>query len=84
MTDGARKPWEQNLRDAAIRVEEDLKRLATYINDEVVPDVRRNSSEALRSAAIELQRLAAKLDDSRNAQGGGPPVPPPPVDGTRR
>jgi hypothetical protein len=84
MTDGARKPWEQNLREAAVRVEEDLKRLATYINDEVVPDVRRNSSEALRKAAIELQRLAERMDDRRPPDSAAPPPPPPPPSETGR
>ena len=65
MTGETKRPWEQKLQDAGARVEEDLKRLVNYINDEVVPDVRRNSSEALRAAAIELQRLAEKMDDRR-------------------
>jgi len=69
--DGERKPWEQKLHEAGARVEEDLKRLVTYINDEVVPDVRRNGSAALKAAAAELQRLAEKMDDRR-----GPPPPP--------
>jgi len=72
---GERKPWEQKLHEAGTRVEEDLKRLVTYINDEVVPDVRRNGSEALKAAAAELHRLAEKMDDRRT-----PPPPPPPPD----
>lgn len=73
-----RKPWEQRLHEAGARVEEDLKRLVNYINDEVVPDVRRNGSEALKAAAAELHRLAEKMDDRR----GPPPPPPPPVAGS--
>lgn len=79
MTDGSRKPWEQKLQEAGVKVEEDLKRLVTYINDEVVPDVRRNGSVALRSAAAELHRLAERMDDRP-----GPVAPPPPPDPTRR
>ncbi|SFR97236.1 hypothetical protein SAMN05421771_0107 [Granulicella pectinivorans] len=75
---GERKPWEQKLHEAGTRVEEDLKRLVTYINDEVVPDVRRNGSEALKAAAAELHRLAEKMDDRRIP----PPPPPPPPPGT--
>jgi len=71
---GDKKPWEQKLHEAGARVEEDLKRLVNYINDEVVPDVRRNGSEALKSAAAELHRLAEKMDDRRTE----PPTPPPP------
>ena len=61
------KRWEQQLREAAARVEEDLHHVVTYINDEVVPDIRRNSSQALRSAAVELQKLAQRMDDRRAA-----------------
>ncbi len=68
MSDDQGKPWDQPLREAGARVEEDLKRLVAYLNDEVVPDVRRSGSSALRSAAAELQRLAEQMDDRR---GGG-------------
>jgi prophage antirepressor-like protein len=59
--------WEQQLRDAAKHVEEDLRRVVTYINDEVVPDIRKNGSDALRSAAAELQKLAQRMEDRRAA-----------------
>ncbi len=67
-----KQPWETRLRDAAARAEEDVRKLITYINDEVVPDVRRNSSDALRAASKELQRLAEKMDESKTT----PPPPP--------
>jgi len=57
--------WEQQLREAAVRVEEDLRQVVTYINDEVVPDIRKNGSQALRAAAGELQKLAQRMDDRR-------------------
>lgn len=67
-----KRPWEQRLHQAGTRIEEDLQRFIKYINDEIVPDVRRNGSDALRSAAAELNRLAQRMDDrARNA-------PPPP------
>ena len=75
---GDGKPLEQKLHEAGARIEEDLKRVVAYINDEVVPDVRRNGSEALKSAAAELHRLAEKMDDRRT------PPPPPPPPGTGR
>lgn len=59
------KRWEQQVRDVASRTEEELRRVMTYINDEVVPDIRRNGSEALRFAAAELQKLAQRMDDRR-------------------
>ena len=68
-----KRPWEQRLHEAAVTVEEEVRRVITYINDEVVPEVRQNGSDALRAAAAELQRLAQKMDDRK----GTPPPPPP-------
>lgn len=72
---GSKRPWEQRLHEAGTRIDEDLRRFINYINDEIVPDVRRNGSEALRSAAAELNRLARRMDDRA---GRTPPPPPPP------
>ncbi|MDP9039699.1 MAG: hypothetical protein M3O02_10575 [Acidobacteriota bacterium] len=63
-------PWSQQLQQATARAEEDLRRVVTYINDEVVPDIRRNGSEALRAAAVELQKLAQRMDDTRTRTPG--------------
>ena len=57
--------WEQQFREAARHAEEDVRRVITYINDEVVPDIRQNGSEALRFAARELEKLAQRMDDRR-------------------
>jgi hypothetical protein len=57
--------WESKVQDAAGRIEGELQRLIRYMNDEVVPDVRRQSSSALRSAAEQLGKLAETLDDSK-------------------
>jgi bisphosphoglycerate-dependent phosphoglycerate mutase len=43
-------------------LEEDLKRIIAYLNDRVVPEVRENSSKALRIAAEQLNRLALHLE----------------------
>jgi hypothetical protein len=77
-TEEPKRPWEQQLRDAATHLETDLKTVVKYINDEVVPDVRRNSSEALRTAAAELHKLASRMDD--HARRSSSPPPPPPKD----
>jgi hypothetical protein len=63
MANDAPKRWEQQLREAATHVEDDVRRVVTYINDEVVPDIRRNGSQALRAAAEELQKLAQRMED---------------------
>jgi hypothetical protein len=44
------------------RIEDEVKRMIAYLNDQVVPQVRQNSSSALRSAAEQLGRLADHLD----------------------
>lgn len=69
------KRWEQQLREAATRAEEELRHVVTYINDEVVPDIRRNGSEALRAAAVELHKLAERMDERRAAADAQPPRP---------
>jgi hypothetical protein len=74
------RPWEQQLKDAAAHLETDLKNVVKYINDEVVPEVRRNGSEALRAAAVELHKLAQRMDDHARRTSGSPPSPPPPKD----
>ena len=43
-------------------LEEDLKRVIAYLNDHVVPEVRENSSKALRIAAEQLNHLATHLE----------------------
>ena len=64
-TTAGRTGFEQDVRQAAARAEEELQRLIRYLNDEVVPDVRKHSSHALRSAADGLRSLAEKMDDRR-------------------
>jgi len=68
-----KKPLEERLREAASHVEDDVRRVLTYINDEVVPDVRRNGSEALKFASAELRKLAERVDDANRRT---PPPPP--------
>jgi hypothetical protein len=77
-TEEQKRPWEQQLRDAAAHLEVDLKNVVKFINDQVVPDVRRNGTEALRAAAAELHKLASRMDD--HARKSSTPPPPPPRD----
>jgi glutamyl-tRNA reductase len=81
MANEERERWEKQLREAAAHVEEDVRRVVTYINDEVVPDIRKNGSQALRVAAEALQRLAQHMDDRKTdasgaARSGAPPPGP--------
>jgi hypothetical protein len=70
-----KQPWEQQLRDAVTHLETDMRNVAKYINDEIVPEVRKNGSEALRAAAAELHRLAQKMDDHARRSASPPPSP---------
>jgi trans-2-enoyl-CoA reductase len=63
------KTWEQQLREAAAYAEGELHRVVTYINDEVVPEIRTNGSHALRVAAEELQKLAQRIEERQAAAG---------------
>jgi hypothetical protein len=49
------------------RIDDEVNRVITYLNDQVVPQVRQNSSSALRAAAEQLARLADHLDQGRKA-----------------
>lgn len=53
---------EQKFNETMPRVEEEVRKVITYLNDEVVPDVRQNSSKALKAASEQLARLAEHLD----------------------
>jgi hypothetical protein len=79
-TGDSKRPLEQQLREAAAHLETDLKNVVKYLNDEIVPEVRRNGSEALRAAAAELHRLAQRMDDHARKTSASPPPPPPPKD----
>jgi hypothetical protein len=59
---------DETLNRAAPRVEEELKKVITYLNDEVVPNVRENSSKALRIAADQLTKLAEHLEHTSAAR----------------
>jgi len=57
------KKVDEQFSQAIPRVEEELKKLIAHLNDEVVPQLRQGSSQALRTAAERLRRLAEQLDD---------------------
>lgn len=57
--------WNAKVEGTAAKIESEVQRLIQYLNDEVVPDVRKQSSSALKIAADRLQELAKSLDDRR-------------------
>ncbi len=60
-----KKGLQDHLREAGDRIEEEVRRAVKYLDDEVVPEVRRNGSSALRTVADKLRQLAEHLDDER-------------------
>jgi hypothetical protein len=59
---------DEHLGSISPRVEEEVRKVITYLNDEVVPEVRRNSSQALRIAAEQLGKLAEHLDKNNDTR----------------
>lgn len=53
---------DENLESFAPRMEEEVRKVIAFLNDEVVPKVRQNSSEALKVAAEQLRKLAEHLE----------------------
>jgi len=56
---------DQNLGEAADKMERESERMIAYLNDEVVPAIRQGSTKALRTAAEQLNRLAEYMDRNR-------------------
>ncbi len=59
---------EEKLTETMPRVEEEVRRVVAYLNDEVVPGVRENSSKALRTASEQLAKLADQLDRNKGGR----------------
>jgi hypothetical protein len=57
---------DQEFGEAARKVEQESERVITYLNNEVVPAIRNNSSKALRVAAEQLRKLAEYMDQNRS------------------
>ena len=57
------KKVDERFNQALPRVEEEVRKVIVYLNDQVVPHLRENSSQALRAAADQLHKLAEQLDD---------------------
>ena len=58
-----KRPWEERLHETGARIEEDVRDFVRYFNDDIIPDIRKNGSDALRAAARELNRLAQRMDE---------------------
>ncbi len=70
MTNGSdnkerRAPFENMGR----RMDEEIEKLISYLNDEVVPTVRQHSSNGLRIAADRLRQFADYMDEREEPIG---------------
>ena len=64
---GTKRPWEERVNEAGARFQDELERVVKFIDTEVVPEVRRHGSTALRAAATRLQQLAEHMDDVKHS-----------------
>ena len=53
--------WEARLAG----LEGEVERVIAYVNEAVVPEIRKEGQRALQAAAEELRRLADRMDGSR-------------------
>ena len=53
------------LGDASKRIEQETQQIIDYINDEVVPLIRQNSSKGLHVAADKLKEFANYMDSKK-------------------
>lgn len=60
----------RSIGEAANQLERESERLINYINAEVVPAIRGESTTALRTAAEKLQQFADYLDDQKRKKQG--------------
>jgi hypothetical protein len=71
----------RRLEEAIELIEMELRHAAAYVNDAVIPQVRRESISAMRTVADKLKNLADRMDSSGSGsaagpQGGSPGGPP--------
>jgi hypothetical protein len=58
----------KSVADAAERLEKESAELINYLNQEVVPAVRQQSSKALRIAAEKLHQFANFMDETKSSE----------------
>jgi hypothetical protein len=71
----------QRFEEAIELIEMELRHAIAYVNDAVIPQVRKESIRSMRAAAETLRDLADKFEKHENQAGnstrGQPPVGPP-------
>jgi hypothetical protein len=62
----------RRLEEAIELIELEVRHAVAYVNDAVIPEVRRESITALRHLAETLHNLAERMDSSSRPGAGGP------------
>ncbi len=57
----------QKVAEASTRIEKEAQELIAYLNDEVVPALRTNSTKALRVASEKLTQLAEYIEQHKRS-----------------
>jgi hypothetical protein len=63
----------RRIEEAIELIEMELRHTIAYVNDAVVPQVRRESISAMRTVAETLRNLADRIDQAPNAGPNQPP-----------
>jgi hypothetical protein len=63
--------WSRRIEEAIEQVQRELRHAVAYVNDAVVPQVRKESISAMRTMAEQLRNLADRFE-----QGQQPPKGP--------
>jgi hypothetical protein len=61
----------RRLEEAIELIEMELRHAAAYVNEAVIPQVRRESISAMRTVADTLRNLADRMDSQVGGQAGG-------------
>lgn len=71
MTNESDRKSRTSFEDMGRKMDDEVEKLISYINDEVVPQVRQHSSRALRIAADKLARFADYMEERDAGKTGG-------------
>lgn len=68
--------FNKTVKETTDRVEKEAAEFVKYLNDQVVPNVRLQSTKALRVAAEKLQQLASYMEQHPGSSNPNPSNPP--------
>lgn len=66
---GPQAGFGERLEDLWARIEDEVRLAVTYVNDRVVPEVRKESVSAMRNVADALRNLADKIEKTQSTKG---------------